>query len=57
MFSDNELQEYMSFIEKNGEYLKQSQRSVNQSIESVMVSNKWHKAHYKSFTKLLAERV
>nr|CAD7393670.1 unnamed protein product [Timema cristinae] len=57
MFSDNELQEYMSFIEKNGEYLKQSQRSVNQSIESVMVSNKWHKAHYKNFTKLLAERV
>nr|CAD7438190.1 unnamed protein product [Timema bartmani] len=57
MFSDNELQEYTSFIEKNGEYLKQSQRSVNQSIESVMVSNKWHKAHYKSFTKLLAERV
>nr|CAD7588110.1 unnamed protein product [Timema genevievae] len=57
MFSDNELEEYTSFIEKNGEYLKQSQRSVNQSIESVMVSNKWHKAHYKSFTKLLAERV
>ncbi|KAJ4447858.1 hypothetical protein ANN_09867 [Periplaneta americana] len=53
MYREDELKEFMDFMNTNEKYLKLSAFAVKQALESVRINIQWHKKHYETFVTTL----
>ncbi|XP_069682399.1 aminopeptidase N-like isoform X2 [Periplaneta americana] len=53
MYREDELKEFMDFMNTNEKYLKLSAFTVKQALESVRINIQWHKKHYETFVTTL----
>lgn len=55
MFSDNEYNEFESFIQNRSSIFDQVERGVQQSLETINIQRRWQVKNYNEIGRLLTE--